>query len=73
MNPLTAEPISASTVAVVISWVAAKWLIDLDSTTATAIALIVLAVSQWFARSLSVPLAKHDKVVEQVQQAAASR
>lgn len=57
MNPVTAvqrEPIAAATLAVIVSWLIARYLLDFDSDASSAIALVVLAVGQFVARSLTV-------------------
>jgi hypothetical protein len=70
VNPVKSEPVTAATVATLVSWLAAKFAVGLDATDATAIALVVLAVANWLARALSIPLSRHQKVVNEVIQAA---
>lgn len=65
------EPISVSTLVTVITFVAARFGFDLSASDAMAISTVVFVVGQWAARALSVPVAKHDKIVEKVIDSAA--
>lgn len=63
MQAIKNEPILVSTITTIVSWVAAKFALDMDATTATAIATVVLLVGGWLARRFSVPSAKAEAAV----------
>ena len=64
-DAIKSEPISAQTLAVVVTFVAAKFAIQLDTATALAIATVVYVVGAWAARRLSTPVVKADAKIDQ--------
>ena len=69
MTILKNEPITASTIAVIIAWIAARFALDMDKSTVDAVALIVLAIGQWLARQHSTPVTKARDLIDQAFQA----
>ena len=64
LNPAN-EPIGAATIATIIAWASAKFALDLDAGTATAIATVVLVVAQWLARRFSTPVKKAEEKIDE--------
>lgn len=57
------EPITVSTVATIVSFLASKFALDMDANTAAAVATVVFLVGQAVARQLSTPVARaQDKI-----------